>query len=296
MKKIAVLLAAYNGDLWIEEQIASILQQRNVNVTIFISIDVSNDNTLPLCKYLASNDERIKLLEYGEKFGGAASNFYRLIKDVDFSNFTHIAFADQDDLWLNDKLESACRFLDEYDVYSSNVLAFWVDGRTLLINKAQPQVKYDFLFEAAGPGCTYVISCDAAIRFKDFLIKNWSLIKNISLHDWLFYAYARVNCLKWKIDSRPSMYYRQHKNNQVGANNSFHAAIKRYKLIKSKWYRNEILKLMRLFSSQLNLPFEKEITLSSYINNIKLLRYINNFRRKRKDRIYLAIAMLLNSF
>ncbi|MCE9909962.1 glycosyltransferase [Hafnia paralvei] len=297
MKKIAVLLAAYNGSLWIEAQINSILQQKNVDVTIYISVDISHDNTLSLCECFASSNERIKVLGYGEKFGGAAANFYRLIKDVDFSSFDYVAFADQDDLWLDDKLEISCSFLAEYyDVYSSNVVAFWPDGRRFLIDKAQPQVKYDFLFEAAGPGCTYVIKCDVAISFKDFLVEHWPLVKNISLHDWLFYSYARINCLKWKIDSRPSMYYRQHQNNQIGANNSFSAAVKRYKLIKSKWYRGEILKLIRLFSDSLDIPFKEAILSGRYIDNIKLLRSINQLRRKRKDRLYLSISILLGIF
>lgn len=296
MKKIAVLLAAYNGERWIEEQLASILQQRNVNVTIFISVDLSKDNTLSMCQRLASNEQRIKLLEYGERFGGAASNFYRLIKDVDFSSFDYIAFADQDDLWLDNKLEMACRYLESCDVYSSNVTAFWPNGRTYLIDKAQPQVKYDFLFEAAGPGCTYVIDRQVATCFKAFLNENWSSVKEVELHDWLFYAYARVHRYKWVIDSRPSMLYRQHENNQVGANNTFPAALKRYKLIKKKWYRNEILKLLGLFGADLDINFKEPLISKRYITKLKLVFYINQMRRKPKDRIYLMIAIILGGF
>lgn len=245
---------------------------------------------------MALNEPRIKLLQYGERFGGAASNFYRLIKDVDFSAFDYIAFADQDDIWLEDKLTRACSFLTEYDVYSSNVTAFWPDGRKFLIDKAQDQVKYDFLFEAAGPGCTYVINCDVAICFKNFLIEHWSQVKEIALHDWLFYAYARVHHHTWMIDSRSGMHYRQHEHNQVGANNTFSAALKRYKLIKSKWYRGEVLKLLGLFENDLDMPFKEKLITDSYTDKLMLLRHINEFRRKRKDRAYLAIAILLGSF
>lgn len=296
MKKIAVLLAAYNGERWIEEQLCSIQQQRNVEVTIFISVDLSQDKTLQVCERLALSDSRIVLLPYGEKFGGAAPNFYRLLKDVDFSSFDYVAFADQDDVWLADKLDRACSFLVNCDIYSSNVTAFWPDGRVFLIDKAQPQVKYDFLFEAAGPGCTYVISCDAAICFKKFIIDNWSAVKEIALHDWLLYAYARVHQYRWIIDSRPGMRYRQHENNQVGANNTFSAAVKRYKLIKSKWYRNQVLKLLWLFENVLDVPFKDELNSERYIHKLKLLTHISEFRRKPKDRAYLAIAILLGSF
>lgn len=43
--KIAILLAAYNGKAYLKEQIDSILNQEDVAVTIFISIDTSSDGT-----------------------------------------------------------------------------------------------------------------------------------------------------------------------------------------------------------------------------------------------------------
>ena len=48
LPKIAVLLAAYNGEYWIMDQINSILKQNNVQVDIFVSIDLSSDGTYDL--------------------------------------------------------------------------------------------------------------------------------------------------------------------------------------------------------------------------------------------------------
>ncbi|MBO2915116.1 glycosyltransferase [Enterobacter sichuanensis] len=296
MKKIAILLAAYNGREWLEEQLTSILKQLDVEVEIFISIDFSQDETLSLCECFATKERRIHILPYGERFGGAAANFFRLIKDVDFSRFDYVAFSDQDDIWVENKLIRASSFLKDNEIYSSNVTAFWPNGRRFLINKSQPQVKYDFLFEAAGPGCTYVIRRDVAILFKRFLIDNWEQAKNVNLHDWLFYAYARVNNYSWVIDSFSGLHYRQHENNQVGANNTFGAALKRFNLIRSKWYKGEILKILNLFEEQLRLPFKKELVSDGYFNKIKLLWYINEFRRKPRDRLYLALAIIVGAF
>ena len=61
---IAVLLAAYNGMQWIEEQIDSILNQRNVDVTIFISVDLSTDGTYEWCQALQKKNPRIVVLPY----------------------------------------------------------------------------------------------------------------------------------------------------------------------------------------------------------------------------------------
>ncbi|EFH7086544.1 glycosyltransferase, partial [Escherichia coli] len=292
----AVLLAAYNGEQWIQEQISSILKQKNVDVTLFISIDQSSDNTLMLCEELALSEPRINLLPYGDIFGGAALNFYRLIKDVDFTSFDYISFADQDDIWLEDKLQRASLFLEKYDVYSSNVIAFWPNGKAVLINKAQPQVKYDFLFEAAGPGCTYVIHRDVAIEFKKFIVSKWQEVKKIELHDWLFYSFSRVKNFQWVIDERPGMYYRQHQNNQVGANNTMAGAVKRLNLIKCKWYREQICRMISVFEDEVYIPFYRELKTDSYFDKLKILPYLNKIRRRPRDRMYLAIAILIGYF
>src|SRR5438093_9922184 len=95
-----VVLAAYNGMQYIEEKVRSILDQKNVRVTLVVSIDASNDGTEEWFNKLAIHDSRVILLPHGFKFGGAAKNFFRLIREVDLSGFDCLALADQDDIWL----------------------------------------------------------------------------------------------------------------------------------------------------------------------------------------------------
>lgn len=292
--KVAVLLAAYNGKNWIEEQIQTILMQTDVEVTVFISVDQSTDNTEELITNISRKIDNIRPLPYGRKFGGAAKNFYRLIEDVDFTEFDFVSLSDQDDIWYPHKLITAIRKISEgYDFYSSNVMAFWPSGRKKIINKAQTQVKYDYFFEAAGPGCTYVFNAQKAFELKKFFIENHHLVNDIALHDWLIYAFARNNNYKWYIDNAPSMNYRQHSNNQVGANVTFSAALKRIKLIKNKWYRQEILKLATLFK----LPENHFVFLclqEKKLINIFIIKNIHKTRRRIRDRLMLLCASLLN--
>ena len=96
--RVAVLLSAYDGIKWIEEQVACILGQEDVLTHIFISVDLSSDSTYTWCKELEKDNQSVTVLEYGERFGDAAPNFFRLIRDVEFSHFDYIAFADQDDI------------------------------------------------------------------------------------------------------------------------------------------------------------------------------------------------------
>ncbi len=294
--KICVLLAAYNGFNSIQEQLDTIIQQANVIVDIVISIDLSDDDTFAICSDYAKKNTNIKLLPYGEHFGGAGKNFYRLLKDVELNDYEYIAFSDQDDIWPENKLTKAIARLQQYDSYSSNVTAFWEDGREVLINKSQPQREWDFLFEAAGPGCTYVFKREVAIKFKTWLLERYEQVsKNIELHDWLLYAFARSQGYSWFIDSNPMMLYRQHANNQVGTNNGFGAAKKRLHMIKNKWYRNQCTKIVEHLALH-HLPIVKYGLNKGYVGNLYLLFHVNQVRRRLRDRIALSIALLFNLF
>lgn len=76
LPKVAVLLAAYNGMQWIKEQIDTVFNQQNVDVTIYISVDLSTDGTYEWAEQLAETHANVVLLPYGERFGGAGPNFF----------------------------------------------------------------------------------------------------------------------------------------------------------------------------------------------------------------------------
>lgn len=223
--RIAVCLAAYNGMAYISEQIESIFLQRNVDLQIFISVDQSTDGTEDCLAEWALSEPRLTLLPVGLRFGGAGPNFYRLLRDVDFADFDYVSFADQDDKWLPEKLFHAHQLLSKTgaDAYSSNVTAFWPDGRQVMIEKSQPQQRWDFLFEAAGPGCTYVMRKELACALQAVVKNRWAEVQQVGLHDWFAYAFARANGYRWVIDDYAGMLYRQHANNQVGVNKGWRA-------------------------------------------------------------------------
>lgn len=284
--KVAILLAAYNGMKWIEEQVNTILNQSNVDVTVFISVDLSTDNTYEWCIEKESLTHRIIVLPYGDKFGGAAKNFFRLIRDVDFSGFNFVSLADQDDIWLANKLQHAISLiqLGGYDAVSSDVMALWEDGREKLVKKSYSQKKYDYLFEAAGPGCTYVFKASVLKKFQVFLLENTAHVNEVSLHDWLIYTYFRHNGFKWLIDDAPLMKYRQHSNNQVGFNSGLKAYKKRISLVKEKWYRAEVEKISQLLGNK------DRLTLFFRLKNFWQLR------RRPRDACALLVMNLLGIY
>lgn len=297
LPRVAVLLAAYNGMAYIREQVESILAQDGVDVTIFFSVDRSTDGTERWVGELAGRDRRAVLLPYGERFGGAARNFFHLVKEVDFSNFDFVSLADQDDVWLPEKLRHAIDVMrqQQADAYSGNVLAFWPDGREVVVDKAQPQVSHDFLFEAAGPGCTYVFSVPSALRMKTFMVQHWDEVYAVSLHDWFFYAWYRANGLRWHIDSRWGMRYRQHGNNQVGANEGVGALLRRVKLMWSGWYATEVARIGRLVA-----PASDEVARvacsDGWRGHLALLPHIGSLRRRARDRVFLFVMIVLGVY
>ena len=283
-------MAAFNGEQWIEEQFLTISSQYCVDVEIFISVDRSVDRSLSIVEKLSEEFSFIHLLPYGSIFGSAASNFYRLIRDVEFKKFDYVSLSDQDDLWLPQKLIRAINCICSEDVYaySSDVIAFWSDGREKLVKKSFPQKQLDFLFEAAGPGCTYVLKKEAMVSFQVFLDMNWDAVNKVDCHDWLIYAYCRSANFGWYIDSVPLMRYRQHSSNLMGLNSGIKAYVKRLKLIKSRWYRNEAEKIYSLINSNLN----KEVCFNKtfFIANFFLLR------RRIRDSILLLIFFIFFIF
>ena len=282
---VAVLLAAFNGEEWISEQIDSILNQKGVNITLYINIDLSSDQTKNICMDFSLRYSNIVILPYGKRYGSAAKNFFYMIKDINFNKYDYISLSDQDDIWLPEKIQRAVSVLStkKIDAYSSDVIAFWSDGRRRLIKKSFPQKSLDYFFESSGPGCTFVLRRKTVELFKNFLISNWREINRIELHDWLLYAYVRHSGMEWFIDDNPLMLYRQHEKNVVGVNYGFAGFLKRLKMLKSYWYSSEVFKIHKLVA-----PSERFSLKTTFI----IFNFFNMRRRPRDSIILLLFACL----
>ena len=176
---VVVALAVYNGAQWLSQQLDSIMFQKDVRVTIFISIDPSTDDSESICKDYSAKNQNIFLLPTISKFGNAAQNFFRLIQDIDFSLYDYLSLADQDDVWEPNKIIRAVSCLEDrrYDGYSSNLIAFdSIKNKRWLVKKDAAINKYDYLFQGASAGCTYLLTKKAAKIIQKSLSGN---IKNL---------------------------------------------------------------------------------------------------------------------
>jgi rhamnosyltransferase len=296
LPKFAVMLAAHNGVNWIEEQIKSILIQEKVDVTIFISVDLSTDGTELLIDSIACNKKKLNVLAHGKSFGSATKNFFRLLKEVDFSGYDYIALSDQDDIWLPLKLHNAYKLMisNSAESYSSDFIAFWSNGVQKHFKKSYPQVKYDHFFESPGPGCSFVFTNKFTKLIKLTILSN---LHDIDLlgpgqHDWFIYALCRSNSLKWVIDDQALLLYRQHDSNLFGVNHGFDAYINRFNKILSGWWISQALMISKLVNEGGNVLFFSQIEKNRMLY-LKLALRSFACRRKPTDKLFFFFICLL---
>lgn len=294
LPRFAVCLAAYNGMAFMVEQIESILQQKGVDLQMFISVDQSTDGTEERLAEWELSEPRLTLLPLGQRFGGAGPNFYRLLREVDLSGFDYLSFADQDDLWHLEKLWRAHYLMTEQGAfgYSSNVTAFWPSGKSRLVNKAQPQRSLDFMFEAAGPGCTYVLQSSLALSLQQLVRGADAGLLRVGYHDWLIYAYARANNYPWVIDEWSSMQYRQHENNQIGVNVGWESYWRRVrKMLSGHGFEQSSLIADLVHAS--STPIVQKGLRGGRLGYLWLAWRANQCRRKRLDQLWFFILCML---
>ncbi|SMY35952.1 glycosyltransferase [Photobacterium andalusiense] len=293
MKKICVLLAAYNGEKYLKEQLDSILSQVDVVIDVYISLDLSTDSSLDIINEYEKNHDNIYILEYGLRYGSAGQNFFRLLTDVDFSDYCYVSFADQDDIWLPNKLHHAVEMINLHncDAVSSNVLAFWEDGREKLIKKDYPQVDYDYVFESSGPGCSFLLTRKLSLDIKKSLLDKKDEINKLWLHDWYCYSFSRGNNFKWYIDNKALMLYRQHSSNEVGANNGLSSIIRRLKVILSGDAFNKVL-VQANFIGLNNKPI-KLLKENTSFSLFKLSMMANKCRRSSSEKFAFFIIIII---
>lgn len=222
-KEVTVLLATHNSENFIAVQLSSILAQTYKNWKVLVHDDNSSDNTLEILRKFAKIDDRIVILDDKIPCGNAQSNFWHLMKNAPKSDY--YMFCDHDDLWLRDKI-SIC--VNEAEKFESNVPVLVhtdlkvVDKDLKVIsesmfqsqNMLKEQTLAQTLIQNNVTGCTMLIN--------DELLKialNKRDCSNVVMHDWFLNIIASA-IGNVKFVDKPTILYRQHGNNEVGAKNA----------------------------------------------------------------------------
>lgn len=303
--RVYVALASYNGMPWITRQVASILDQEEVEISLVVSDDGSSDGTVEWLAELAERDPRVVLLPPRGGEPGVGQNFLHLIAHLNPRPGEFVALSDQDDLWHRRKLRDQIDYMlsQGAGATSSNVLAFnggpGGRGRSRVIRKDQPQQRWDFIFEAPGPGSTFVLD------FTTFRVVRRGLglldQDRVWLHDWVIYALVRAADVTWAIDSRPHVAYRQHGDNTLGENRGLNAVKRRLGNLRNGLYQEQFLLVARASRAQGALAGRDQRWLDqldrliailgddSPLGRLRLWRYVGSIRRRRLDGINLVL-------
>ena len=297
-KNITILLATYNGEEWITKQLESIENQIAKNIKIIVSDDQSTDETLKkIISFKKKSLIPIEFLQSKNKIlssKGHCNNFLKLILDSKISPDSEwVAFCDQDDIWLSDKLSNAVNFLEKnpkYGGWSSAATAFW-NNKIQYIPKSGYIHKYNHLFESAGPGCTYVLSKEAFLSLKNTLKKNLIILPNIEFADWAIYSIVKSNNFLWHIEKKSSILYRQHSKNAIGIANNITSYIDRFRKLINGWYRLQVC-LLSVINNSNKINLIKRIIRLSILDRLVLFFLSFYLRRKIKDKLILAVSFL----
>lgn len=292
---VLVLLATYNGAPWLEAMLRSIVGQQEVRVSILANDDQSTDGTPALLQQWANETStELELLPASPRRLGAAANFFKLVREARFDTFDAVALADQDDIWDPNRLARALASIrdERLAAYSSDVEAFWSNGRRRRLSKAGRQRRFDYFFEPAGPGCTYVLSAGFASRLQTELRSEPQRFESIGYHDWLIYAYARSHGERWKIDPHPGVAYRQHGANELGANHGLSAVTKRWHRLTSGWFRAQVLHIAQLWPTDGDDVLFRLKRLRMR-DRLWLAMHARSLRRRPRDQLALALMLIL---
>lgn len=220
---IDILMATYNGEKYLSAQIDSILKQTHANWKLLIHDDGSNDKTVDIIKeYCSKYPEKIEFIDDSIKTSGAKNNFLHLLR---FSNAEYIMFCDQDDVWFEDKIELTYKKMQENEgKYPNSPLLIHTDLQVVDKNLSILHKSFiDFIGLDAKKGekLNYLIcqNCitGCTIMINKPLLKLCALIpKEALMHDWWLGLIG--SCFgKIIFIDKPTLAYRQHENNTLGA-------------------------------------------------------------------------------
>lgn len=252
-EKIAVLLSAYNGEMYIKEQLDSILKQKlqNVDLQVYIRDDGSKDKTVFILRDYCRKNKNVHLIE-GNNVGYVGS-FLSLIKLM-IENpevYEYYAFSDQDDYWDEDKLQVAINSIKKTcsckPVLYSAVSRIVNENLAFVRNSKFPKRKITFFntaIQTCTAGHTYVFNRELLKKVSPKLDDN-----KIYGHDSYFTNIAAIYG-DIIVDSQPHASYRQHTNNQLGTscNNIFLWAKERLRRIKKGDSRKYAMQMYHIYN------------------------------------------------
>ncbi len=209
LPEVEVLLATFNGGIYLSEFLSSLVDQVGVKVHLRVSDDGSVDNTMEILAKFEASFESLEI-SVGPK-QGPAENFFSLLRK---STLDFVAFADQDDIWSSDHLVNSIKDLSELRntpgmrFTSTKEFGLGVKERIWPRIKVVPEIE-KLLMENQARGCTIALNKEAVNLINSYqprlaVMHDWWILLILSLNGQIVYQ------------AKPEVHYRIHDTNAVG--------------------------------------------------------------------------------
>ena len=225
---ITIIMAVYNGQEYIREQLESLKDQTYTEWRLVIRDDRSSDKTAEIVKKFSDEVEQEVIFKVNEKPSGSAkNNFALLINDAKESDY--VMFCDQDDIWKKDKIEITFNKMKQAEERYGRDFPLLVHGDVEVIDE-NGNINADSMFEMSHinadsklpqiliqnhvTGCTMMCNKTLVAGISEYASSEY-----IIMHDYLAALYASVFG-KIEVIKKPLLSYRQHSGNSVGAKNN----------------------------------------------------------------------------
>ncbi|POA55194.1 MULTISPECIES: glycosyltransferase family 2 protein [unclassified Pseudomonas] len=272
-------MCTYNGEPFLAEQLDSFERQTHSNWSLMVSDDGSLDGTSKVLEGYRNRwgHNRLMILE-GPKRGFAA-NFLSLTSQA-HSDADFLAWADQDDIWNDDKLEAALAWLQTVPAHRPALYC----GRTELVGETGTHLGYSPHFRLAPSFCNALVQSIAGGNTMVFnqaartLLCEAGADLKIPAHDWWLYQLITGAGGVVHYDPEPKMKYRQHTENVVGNNSGWLARLIRLRMVfQGRFHEWNEQNIQALDTMHHRLSSDNQMTLA-------------HFKRARKQKILRRIS------
>lgn len=301
---MAVLLCTFNGAQFLDEQLSSILQQTHSQWTLYVSDDGSTDATLEILNAYQRRLGPTKLVILKGPQDGFGKNFMSLIGNQHIKA-DYYAFCDQDDLWFPDKLQRSIFALQSLPAHTPGLYC----SRTRLIDEQRRHIGFSPLFNRSPSFNNALVQSIAGANTMMINDQARNLLCRVDrdapivAHDWLTYMIVSGCGGITVFDPTPSIDYRQHGGNLIGANSSIRQRVERLgKMFTgrfSSWSEQNLIALKNLrpflspSSSRILQQFEAARK-SPLAQRICLMQKAGIYRQTLQGNITLLIAAAMN--
>ncbi|MCR5586451.1 MAG: glycosyltransferase family 2 protein [Lachnospiraceae bacterium] len=309
MKTIEIMMATYNGERFLREQIDSILNQDCeekglAKVKLTVRDDGSSDRTCDIVEeYVEKYPSRVRLVR--GKNVGVIKGFFSMLKNA--SEADYYGFSDQDDFWKPHKISRAIEKLQEMEVGNKPALycckVALADENLNEIDSEIDRSNFRGSFENAmieniAAGCTEVFNQE----LRSIIIHQ--LPAYTEMHDWWLYLTATAFG-EFYYDEEPFILYRQHSGNVVGMKHGYLSELKmrveRFNKNRNKISR-QLKEFIRVYKSRFpdnpKLVEAEELleTKKSFRKRVKFFKSHKIYRQRKMDNRIFKIILMMGNF